>query len=662
MFPTFFIPGGAGLPFTFEGYALIGCGTATFEPANDIANLRVGDLMVWQFNINPGSWNGSNECMTIPSGWTPFALPKYRSNYEAEYSYAMLYRFATADDLSPSTSYTTSYPRSGAGACSWVTIHRAAHEDLPFGSMQFSDLNTADKTRALGVPVPATEDVVHLLWAMQFFTSSGQMPAVPTLSIPIGVTTPEYTYDSKVGWASWDSAIRMGVEVSSAYQDENWIPNENSGSGLSSWTGTNVGAVSRGGFGNQFATFSGSGAGSVRHYWEFEVNLTAGEKYTFSYIYQRNSWNYANGDDSVGISYVDPSSNERGYILKDVTVKGVLNPLSDQDSVWYAEPVFHANSGVPSVSTQRLMIFFTAQESGIHKLRISGIENNTENWTFTTSGAEGWKVTGVGFRRGWVFEMPTQTGASPIYMGDSNAERQALTSGYLSSNDTDGSDGGRVYRALHIAPSYADDFSGVTYIGGSSRNHKITSALRNYSYPDRVAAAGLGSIGQGTFAQMRPKFPAYPTYLGVRRKYYFEATSLGTGTGWLLYLHTPSVGIGVRAAVVDVPNNRIEWYDGTTTSLGGAGTLALNDVIGAMIDFTTPGSIVLTIYKNGVSLGSFTLTSGTNKQWHDDEPWQFSLVQNANNDSLNFTYNLTGPFSYRPSGAVAWAVPNDTPE
>lgn len=663
MFPTFFIPNsGAGLGL--EGYADLGCAaSAVFEPANDIAGLRVGDLMVWQFNILPGGWSGANNCMTIPSGWKPFCTPKYKANEEAEYSYAVLYRWATSDDLSPSTSYTVSFPRSGGYACSRVTTHRNAHPEYPFGAMVYDNFNVRDKTRFVPSPYPGEDEVMHILWAAVFHASNGAMPTVPTLTAQVGPDSAmAHYYDSMVNWSgSFDMAYRMGAGDLTAYDDENWIPNENSGSCLSAagWTGTGVGTRTRGGTGSQYTVFSGSGAGSTRHYWEYEVTLEAGEKYTFFYGTQRNNWNYGNGDMSTGISYVDPSAVERGAIHTDGTLS-YLDPNADHGSTWYAESLSGGASGVPSNYSSIVALFFTAGAAGTYKLRVNGIENGTTNWTFVTSGSEQWKITCVNFRKGWRSPWPVQTGDSPVYAGSDPVEKVCPTIGWLSCSDTDAIS--RIFRCFSVVASSKDEFSGVSLRGAESAWAPM-AGLRAYGYYDRLAY-GLfgGSRSYGSSGLLASRTPVYPTYGGVRRKYYVEFTALGSGSNWSLVLHTPAAGAQSTGRNIFIHAQDGYAYDTVATPTAISGSVAVSDKIGAMVDFTTTGQVTITIYKNGSSIFSYTQTTGASTQWPDDEPWQFTLFcasRSGAANSTHFSVNTTGPFSHKPSGAVAWAAANE---
>lgn len=664
MFPTFYISGPAS-GLSLEGYADLGCASsAVFEPANDIAGLRVGDLMVWQFNILPGSWTGTDNCMGIPSGWTPFCTPKYKANAEGEYSYAVLYRRATSDDLSISTSYTVTFPRSGGYACSRVTTHRNAHSEYPFGAMVYDNFNSIDKTRFVPSPYPGEDEVTHVLWAAVFHAASGLMPAVPTLTTQVGPNAAmTHYYDSMVNWTgSFDMAYRMGAGGLTAYDDENWIPNENSDSCLAAagWTGTGVGTVSRGGTGSQYAVFSGSGASSTRHYWEYEVTLEAGEKYTFFFATQRSSWNFANGDMSTGISYVDPSAVERGAIHTDGNFTAYLDPSADRLTTWHVELFSGGASSVPSNYSAMVALYFTAGAAGTYKLRVNGIEGGTTNWTFVSSTNEQWKVSCVNFRKGWRAPWPVQTGDSPVYVGSTPTEKVCPFIGWLSCSDTDGNN--RIFRCFSVVASTKDEFSGVSPRGCLSAWAPMAS-LRKYGYYDRLAYGVFGgSRDYGDVGVIACRTPVYPTYGGVRKKYYVEFTALETGKNWALCLHTPAAAAdnAGRNIFFDAANDAA--YDALGASTAISASVGVGDKIGAMVDFTTAGQVTITIYNNGVSAYSSTVTTGAATQWPEDEPWQFTLTCATTTGALattNFSANTTGPFSYKPVGAVAWAAANE---
>lgn len=664
MFPTFFIPASGG--FGLEGYADLGCASsAVFEPANDIADLRAGDLMVWQFNINPGNWDGTNNCMTIPSGWKPFCTPKYKANAESEYTYAVLYKWAESADLSPSTSYTVTFPRLNGYACSRVTTHRNAHPEHPFGAMVYDSFNSAlDLTRFLPSPYPGDDKVLHTIWAMIFQSGPATFPAPPfSLTTPVGPDAAmQNSYDTLVTWGgSRDIAYRMGVGVLTAYDDENWIPNENSDSCLSAagWTGTGVGTRTRGGTGSQYTVFSGSGAGSTRHYWEYEVTLEAGEKYTFFFGKQRFNWNYANGDMSMGISYVDPDNVERGAIGTDNSLTGFLDPNADRLTTWHAEMLNGGSSGVPSNNAAILVLFFTAGAAGTYKLRVNGIEGNTTNWSFVTSGSEQWKVSCINFRKGWRTPYPVQTGDDPVYSGDDPVERMCHPIGWLDSPNTGNL---RSFRCFSVVSKDKGDFSGVSPRGINSYWAPMAS-LRKYGYHDRLAhGTWAGLVSYGFYGMLSPRMPVYPTYGGVRRKYYVEFTALESGNGYSLCAMTPAADSASAGRNIYFAAGGGTAYDPVGTPTAISASVVADDKIGLMIDFTTTGQVTVTFYKNGTSLYSCTVTTGAATQWPDDEPWQFTLFNRGSAypfPTTTFSVNTTGPFSYKPSGAVAWAAANE---
>lgn len=667
MWPTFFVPTssapGGLTPLTPYD---VGCGTSnTLVPTTAFPGLRVGDLMVWQFSVFAGNWStNSDNVLTIPSGWTPFITPKYTANREVDYSYAALYRFATEADLDVSTSYVTSAARLNGHICSYCTAHRNANPELPFGTpiaVPYLVESLYDEFM-FTPPVGSKQFVEHLLYAYlwrkndsSFFT--GLMP--PT-SIPLGPETGDYhTFDSVITIAGTaENAHRLGMVITTAFDDENWITNENPDQSLfdSAWTPFALDVLSRGGYGNQFTKFHASGMSSTRHYIEIPFSLTEGERYMFSFVSQRADFNYAAANQRIAISFVDPSAVERGAKINDTAISALIDPSADHGTWWHAVSFPQPSGGVPSVVGRNPAVYFTAQASGTHYMRISAVDGSNA-LEFIGAGNEGWLVAQCLFRKGWRIPAPMYTYDAPIYAGESAAMRTAPTIGALSSGYSGTADRGFVAFPVHYAGATEPCFL-TTY--GPMRTGLPYGMLLDDDDTTRAEHHSFSSVGAARSAGLAPSHPVYPTLGGVRRKYYFEATSLQSGSSWGICLMPVGVNPKMSTSAMQASGDDTYVYlpDGAgATAMAGAQNLIASDVLGGMVDFTTPGQITLTVYKNGAALASHTITTSASKAWNDDEPWVFVVEFSRSTSGVsghNFSVNVSGGFSYLPSGALAW--------
>lgn len=671
MWPTFFMPVGALLPGGLSPLPPydVGCGTSnTLVPTTAFPGLAVGDLMVWQFNCFPGNWaSNSDNVLSIPAGWTPFITPKFTANKEAEYSYAVLYRFATADDLDVGTSYVTSAARLNGYICSYCTAHRNANTEVPFGTpitVPYLVESTYDAFMYTP-PVGGKQRIEHLLYAYLWRKVDGALftGALPPTSVPLGPEGGDYhTFDSVITIpGSAELAHRLGMVVTTAYDDENWITNENPDQSLtdSAWTPFALDTLSRGGYDNQFTKFNASGLSSTRHYIEIPFSLTAGERYMFSFVSQRGDYNYAAANQRIAISFVDPGAVERGAKIQDAAVSALIDPSADHGTWWHAASFQQPAGGVPSVIGSNPVVYFTAQASGTHYMRISAV-NGSNDLEFIGAGNEGWLVAQCLFRKGWRIPAPMYTYDSPIYSGESAEMQTAPTIGALVSGFSGSAD--RAFRAFPVYYSGGTEPCFVTKYG-PMRTGLPYGMLLDDDDTSRAEYHSFASVGAARSSGVAPSHPVYPTIGGVRQKYYFEATSLQSGSSWGLCLMPVGVNPTMGTSAVQASGDAGFVYlpDGASAvSMAGAQSLIANDVLGGMVDFTTPGQITLTIYKNGTSLASHTITTGASKAWNDDEPWVFVVEFSRNTSTVsghNFSVNVTGSFSYLPSGAVAWGAP-----
>lgn len=671
MWPTFFMPLMVLQPGGFTPVTPydVGCGqTNTLTPQVNLPGLRVGDLMVWQFNINPGNYSSLSEnAFDIPAGWKPYATPKYQSNAEAWHDYAIIYRFATADDLDPATAYVAEAPLTNGYMCSYVTVHRGANTEVPLAGMVAGQMSEAagDWYNILyAYPTPSKQRVAHVLFSYRTRISVGSYVGVPSIAVPVGPTEElEHAYDSSVLWIGSSYHIaHFGWLNTSAYDDENWIIRENADQSLEdpAWDNLGCGVISRGGTDNLFAKFSASSFSSGRHYLQFPVSLVAGRKYTFCFATQRADWNYGSSNSRMAITYVDPSAVERGGKMYDGVTNSYIDPSADRGTVWHLNAIRHPTAGVPSIVGGQYVLHFTAQETGTHYVRISAVENATNNLEFTGAENENWLVTAAQFREGYRWPTRVNTYEVPIIAGDDNSANMQAAPGYGWAVSDFYTSAARVYKATTV------NYSGGTVPAFPTPWVQSAWLLPFGTEVDAPAGGDRAENGNwltGTsVALFGPSQPVYPTWQSTRRKYYAEFTAIEAGSKYRLSAMPMGCYSAHRASTdlfADDDQYRISG-DALPTSLAGAGAVTVGQKIGLLVDFTTAGTVTIKFYKDGTEIVSGSVSTSDTTSWKDDEPWTFVLCCNGFNfprTSQLFSVNVTGSFSYLPSGAVAWGDP-----
>lgn len=635
------------------------CGTTqTIYPYASLANLAVGDLMVWTMVVVPGNWVGTNACMQLPTGWLPYITPKYLANDYWEMHTAVAYRFATADDLLPGTSYTVTMLRTGGNVCGRVTAYRGANENSPLGAMTAAYRRSNDDITALPVPGETVDQPVISQYLI--FDDNPQAPAFPTTSKPVGtVDTYMDFHQLLTGFATQNT--RIASSTLSVKDDENWIPGENYNAslGAAGWISSGISARTRSG---RFTVFSALTT-NTRHYIERLVDLVAGEQYTFHFANTRSGWNSSAPNMNMGISYIDPSDVERGFKNLDTGMGAKLDPLADHGTVWEGRIYPVPSSGVPSRLGSISTIYINAQTTGTHKIRISALDT-AGNWTFLGAGNEGYAVTSVGFRSKWRFPTQVYTDATSISAG--SAMRMLQVPGWLGVSGVAGATEGLITKAFPVVP--AGTLSAVKafpYAQVPYNNQYLNALLKG----DRVTTAWGSGLGDSPPSTFGPTMPIYPVYAGARRKYYFEFVSLAASNRWSIWtgpVGAPTTIIGYNnkpGYFWSGPDNYISNPIAADGSLAaGVSTLAINDVLGVAHDFSSGNSCVTTFYKNGLIVKSFTVTQdAATTQWHPDEPWTmwamtgyFSGGSGTSLFRLNFGGDST--FAYKPIGYEPWDI------
>jgi hypothetical protein len=632
------------------------CGSSqTLFPFANLANLAVGDLMVWVMHVWAGNWVGTNDCMQLPVGWMPYVTPKYQANDYYEMLTAVAYKFATEADLLPATSYTVTMTRNGR-VCGRVMAYRGANENYPLGSFvsQYSEVRNDDGITAAPVPGEAVGQPIITQHAI--FDQTHSQATFPVVSDAVGPTIDsslDVAHDL-VGFAY--SVARISTSTATVRDDENWIPGENylASLGGAGWVPNAITPRTRSGI---WTVFSASVA-NTRHYIERSVDLIAGEKYTFSFLHIRGGWNSSVPNMNMGASYIDPSNNERGFKNLDTGVGAKLDPLGDHGTVWEARIFPGSPSGVPSSLASISTIFFIAQASGVHKIRISAL-NSAGDWTFVGSEAEGYSVMGAQFRSKWRFPTPVYTDNVGVSAG--SAMRMLHAPGWLTANTAVT---GRIAKSFPVMP--AGTLSAIKAFPYSQRSG-ATQFFSGLLKADRATVATglvLGETPQPTYG---PTLPIYPIYGGIRRKYYFELVATTAGSDYALWVGPVgapwnSIGYAASGFQLQAGQELVMGPTGGTAVPPGSSTLAVNDVLGVSIDFSTGNSVTVKIYKNGVSIFTQSIAqNAATTQWHPDEPWtMWATTRYWSGAGLTTSFRLNfggdATFAYLPVGFEPWDI------
>lgn len=628
------------------------CGlrTTSFNVATDLPNAKVGDFVAWivYFSYTAGttSMPSGEARVFVPTGWTPFIQDVY-TGHRVPY---VFYKYLTASDLSATfTAYSNAAPL--RTMCSYGFAFRNVHPTRPFGTPASSSQAQKD-VNFVCAPWPLLYGNQHILqiWSIRGDTPTyGPVTAWP-LTNQLGPTDfvarehggilDETMSDTFSCWADtwvWEASID---------QDENWIGYETDTSTmvLGEWTYNNVTFTPTPGVAQGQA--EASGVLNARHYFEKEVTLVAGEKYSF-YVYIHTG----NDLEDVGgcLSVVDPSNNEFAYSA-DTTTSAVQNlnaiwrndPLGTHNVNWFGYRMQPEGNGVPAPAGSWLMIYFTATEAGVHKLRfncISATPTSLASLTFTpsTDELEAPYISHACFRRGWHSPQKILTPYGPVMAGErySDYNRKASTIGWLVPATPDsGTAGSSRFQsvAIPLNPNW-EKFPRARL----SDSYIVSAIGTNCGSGDGLAIDTYAVGNNGFYAPLASDLLMYPTHEGQYQKYYFEVTMRQSSSG--------AFGLGLAR-----PVDYASAASFNTAYDYRPDPVAVNDVFGVQVDFVNG---VVTYYKNNVLAQTINMPA---KTWPTTgisfgRDWPLALVVTGrasgnHYDGKDFTVNFTGPFVY----------------
>jgi hypothetical protein len=391
------------------------------------------------------------------------------------------------------------------------------------------------------------------------------------------------------------------------------------------------------------------------HYAEKELALVAGQTYTLTTAFYQSNGSFTTYP-NMGVGIIPPSggANEFGVVFSSVAQAGVIDdstytpytdPQAGRGTWWDAEALTTEGDGLPNFNTPRMTMVFTAQETGTHTFRVYAA--NGPNWAdISHSTARTLYVDRMCLVEGvapatylpyvlpdyWQYVQP-----SPAYI-------------YVASTGNHGNHlSFQVNPAGPLPPAMMAPFAGQAPAIPTDDGLQRTSTSHTPSGNDQEAMTCTRLI--------------YPTRAGSLQKYYVEVTYQGaSGTVTDNYIAVGPVYAPIQD-IENVPQNQYRWQIGGTVSVpGGTVTSApwtpsVGDKFGILVDYTA-GEVVL--YKNGSVQRTITMAAISGEE-HVDVPFVFiaSCIRSFSAGVPYFDFNFSGPFSYKPSGALAWDAAND---
>ena len=662
MFPTFFISAGG----SDTVYGEIGCGTYSldYDPSVDTPGVGAGWLAV---AIIRYSTPATSPCVTLPSGWELFLAQGATGRGWAPERWVLAYKVLTSGDLS--TTHTFEHI-DGAGSllCGTVFAFSDFHPIVPLDNYQY-ECSQAYFSAGYGIKQVGylggknvtilgakTFDIAYFSGA-----STGTETDIDTSLAKYVGGEPEGLYSdfSTISYYRTQVLLRTGTEsLVNLLSDENWnVPCANwSSYGL---TTADLGPSAYSSYGIKVARLISSTA-SGRHYIYKTVSLTAGQKYTFTAGVQRRSGGYAPYE-SVGMGVVPPSgsSNEFGMACAGYgswgsvdapSVSAFTDPESGREDWWWGGHLTPESDGLPNFNICRYSLAFIAQETGTYTLRLYVPGDGSGEWSSMD-----------------------HTSAVTTYVA-----YVALIDGIAVGAWLPGSALPDYWAHVQSSPSFLAE---VSCVGGHTSFQVNPSGSLP---PARLAPYTMGALieldsdglgrsstskysDSGNDGECRPATcnrNIYPTIDGVATKYYAEWTFTSGSSNSAHNFGVAPLHVGTVDLENESPSD-YRWSRGGTFYVPSgsvssyAWSASAGDKFGVMVDYDNAQVV---FYKNGSVAGTANMynLNGIN---HAELPFMFSIALGGfNSTNLNtaaFEVNFSGPFSYLPTGAVAWDVVNE---
>lgn len=668
MWPTFYIPSLIRADdldlvevFDLDCYVPI----IYYTPDEDSPSARAGDLVVLFVNSDmegsasfPFSMNDAN--------WKRYLWGPNNSNERRQYgthSFTVIYRVLTSSDLTTTFSFTHSDgTQAWKELCARGYILRNFHPQIPLDCFSYgcsTIFGTDPRRRIFGILGGSASNVpgdfmFSALWLrVQSGNSADPFPTAGVrLSQPLADAWHNSLNHSGLGVANHAT---VGLRLTTGYL-ENLIPDQDWNAHLTNWTpyGLDTFTTNAGGPTESFATLIANNVPG-RHYAEVEVSLTAGVSYSFHSTIRI----VTNDMDQVGITVVPPSGDEFGFVTEFGTVESTASPYLDPNGgrqVWWWGGVTGLGfDGHPNTTQHPCSLLFTAQETGVHKLRISVANGpNTADLEHSNSSARA-----VVYRTALLEGFCSPTWAPSSYTG----QLRRLQQGPIYHYNTTGS-----------------GFQSSQFVGAYSFvvNKNVPTLARAVMLPylglgiggSKVSDDGLTitrpvTVGNDADSPMLCTRQVFPDIDGTEQAYYAEIrfTSVGGSSA------ENRIAVGpLHGRFWDMENNGqygcYSWAQngvfvrsGEVSGLpsSSAWSATTGTVIGVLVDY--PNRLV-NFYKNGTLIGSMAMVTAAGKE-HHRLPFML-LVYNAGASSAVFEYvaNFSGPFDYQPAGSTAWDWPN----
>jgi hypothetical protein len=644
MWPTFFIPG-IELPARPD---IVATACTTGTGINLSLNVQIpsgvqaGDLMIAHAANNA---LGGATAYTLPSGWVQFARPDRGDNGNFGTVGPIAWKFADSTDAADAGTGTRAFAFNNGTSLRQrvcITAFRDVDSDQPFGAMNLGVARGATSTngsQAVNCPVIYPSDRYG---AILCFVSAGTNTGVDLYenASPINNGDLRGTAEN----VDDDGTTKQGNLLvlwwpRSNHELENLLVNHYRA--FDSWTPINAtvdDAFVNGDATITEVTFSATG-GVARKAIYKEVTLEAGQPYTLIVYGHRNT---TTGTPYIWASFDDGTTEAGGFFLTTASSAGTKGSAIGSPTGHY---VFQGSDG-GAACPHYCVVTFTPTQSGTHKIWI-GASNSNGSLT-TTSALSAMYLMYAQLLRGHYAQYPPR---ADLVVNPASSEITGKT-GYA----------GRIIEGIETANP-----AGLLAIE-LRRNAGIYSPMRvdplywNPMYISNAAGTGPGAMlfkntAPSVWRATAPVFGTSWTNTGLG-KFYAEVTwstrQSGAGTAGIGIMdgrtHEIETGIPTTETRTDAYFDDGKIYENGALK-GTYSTFTTGDVIGIAVDF---GANTCDFYKNGTLVASCTSTLGDYPRWLVIENGGSSL---ANTDT--FTVNLTGPFSYKPTGYQAWDWNND---
>jgi hypothetical protein len=424
------------------------------------------------------------------------------------------------------------------------------------------------------------------------------------------------------------------------------------------WTLVNLTVSSTSISNGEFQELVASTGTATTHYAYQDVTLEAGETYFLS----MGAWDDTSPISAPGLSIVDPDSVETGMVYKTTAAPNtfIVDQIGNEPSVMF-DPTMEI-SGIPSECPMFFGFAYTASQTGTYRIKVhvyNVTSGTTVSGTFTGSST---KV---------IYPRMVSLTKSRLGIG-SDIDNGANYRNYVTTG-------------VYNQPSYGSQSWGwgcslvedtATLRPAELVPHTWPAAPGHGGGPVWASDARLGTVedrwqGSREFETFilnadRWVLPSYRLTEGgadTDGKYYFEATYSTASTGtWGVGVVNPSGRLYIgETSSTDISPFR--WRTSAQYSLptgstrtGTPTTPSPGDILGVAIDYVNE---VIIFYKNGVEDWRATMPAA----WGDSGGIPLrAFVQGVSGSSGNFpalTVNFKGPFSYKPSGFVAYDWANE---